>query len=324
MNLLSEIRSQRQPREAAGTRQEKSRHTPDASLAMRRLVLTLLITAGICVAEAAGGYLSGSLALLSDAGHMLTDILALLLSLFALIFASRPADAKRTYGYYRLEIISSFLNGILLFSLSGGLLYSAWFRFQHPRIVEGGLMMVFAAVGLCGNILGAALLIGLRDNINLRAAFLHVLSDGVSSAGVLIGSFFIYFSKAYVVDVALGVAISALIVVSSLRLLHEATSILMESAPSGIEIGRVRTSLLALPGICAVHDLHVWSITANIPALSAHLVIAESGGVDNHKLLQDAHVMLEDRFRILHTTLQIETEDYRTNCTDGCNGKSCG
>lgn len=291
--------------------------------ALNRLLLTLAITVSICVAEVVGGYLSGSLALLSDAGHMLTDILALLLSLFALIFASRPADARRTYGYYRLEIISAFLNGLLLFSLSAGLLYSAWLRSQHPKPIEGGLMMVFAAIGLAGNVLGAYLLAGLRHNVNLRAAFLHVLSDGVSSVGVLLGSFFIYYKNAYGVDIALSVLIAILIVVNSLRLLHESTSVLMESIPPGIDLASVRAELLAVPGVSGVHDLHIWSISSDISALSAHIVVSESSDVDSHGLLAELHRQLAATFKIMHTTIQVETVKFESDCAEGLNGRSC-
>lgn len=273
------------------------------------------------MAEVIGGLWSGSLALLSDAGHMLTDILALVLSLFALLLAVRPADARRTYGYYRVEIISSFLNGILLFSLSGGLLYSAWLRLHQPRAIEGGVMMIFAAIGLLGNIAGALLLMNHRDNLNLRAAFLHVLSDGVSSVGVLLGSLFIYYRHAYVLDAILSALIAVLIVFSSLRILHEATSVLMESTPAGIEIARVREALLQIPHITAVHDLHIWSISTNIPALSAHVVVADTGEVDSHQVLEDVHSKLEANFRLFHTTIQIERESFLQNCTGEMHGR---
>ncbi|MEW6366526.1 MAG: cation diffusion facilitator family transporter [Acidobacteriota bacterium] len=284
------------------------------ALARHRLAITLGITAAICVAETVGGFISGSLALLSDAGHMLTDILSLLLSLFALLLSTRRADSKRTYGYYRLEIIAAFLNGILLFSLSAGLLYSAWLRLQHPREIEGGVMMLFALVGLAGNVLGAVLLMGFRDNINLRAAFLHVMSDGISSAGVLLGSLVIYKWRLYWIDVALGVLIAALIIYSSLRVLREATSILMESIPHGLELTRVREMLLRIPGIRSVHDLHVWSISTDMPALSAHIVVDDAEQADSHRLLEEIHTKLDDEFRLSHTTIQIETESFRKCC----------
>ncbi len=307
------------PDNGASARQ-RARAVPP-SVALRRLILTLLITIGIFVVEAVGGWLSGSLALLSDAGHMLTDILALGLSLFAILLASRPADARRTYGYYRVEIISSFINGILLFSLSAGLFYSAWTRLQNPREIEGGLMMAVAAAGLAGNILGAILLMNLRTNLNLRAAFLHVISDGISSVGVLVGSYFIRVYKAYTVDVVLGMLIACLIVYSSLRLLHEATSVLMESTPAGIEISRVRDALLQIPSIAAVHDLHIWSISTNIPALSAHIVVRDAETIDNHRLLEDVHCKLEENFCVFHTTIQIENESFRKNCTGERHGR---
>lgn len=291
--------------------------------ARRRLLATLAITAVICLAEGAGGYFSGSLALLSDAGHMLTDILALLLSLFALIVAARPADSRRTYGYYRVEIISSFLNGILLFSLSGGLMYSAWIRLQNPGPIEGGMMMIFAAIGLAGNIAGAILLAGQRDNLNMRAAFLHVISDGVSSAAVLAGSIFIYFGGRPIVDTVLGVLIAGLIIVSSIRLLNEATSILMESTPAGLDVSRVRAGLLALPGISAVHDLHIWSISSDMPALSAHIVVPSTPPIDGEVLLRRIHKLLDESFHIQHTTIQIENEGFQETCARELNGRTC-
>jgi len=298
-------------------------HTGRSSVARHRLILTLLTTAGIFVAEVVGGLLSGSLALLSDAGHMLTDMMALLLSLFALILSTRPADSKRTYGYYRVEIIASFLNGLLLISLSGGLLYSAWLRFQHPRPVEGGIMMVFALIGLAGNVLGAILLMNLRDNINLRAAFLHVVSDGVSSVGVLLGSFLIYYRQMYVVDVVLGVLIALFIIYNSLRLLHEATNVLLESTPPGIDIAAVRAALLAIPCITAVHDLHIWSISTDIPALSAHIVVSDSDSAYTHQILKDVHATLERDFRLSHSTVQIENESFRSRCGSDRREGSC-
>lgn len=277
----------------------------------RRLLLTLGITGAILVAEVVGGFLSGSLALLSDAGHVLTDLSAQLLSLLALVFAARPADKRRTYGYYRLEILSALANGAALLVLSGFILYSAVRRFSNPPEVHTGLMLIVASAGLVANLLAAWLLHG-AHTLNVRGAYLHILSDTLASAAVVIGgAIMAWRGGLWIIDPILGVLIALIVVYGAIRLLREATDILLEAVPRGIDVEKVRNDVRALDGIEDVHDLHIWTITSNLYALSAHIVV--KGGTlaaANDELLTRIKQVLLRNHRITHSTLQIESTDY--------------
>ncbi|HLM44179.1 MAG TPA: cation diffusion facilitator family transporter [Myxococcaceae bacterium] len=274
-----------------------------------RLFFALALTGTIAVAEAVGGYLTNSLALMSDAGHMLTDISALALSLLALWFSGKPADVKKTYGYYRMEILSALLNGVLLLGITGFILVEAWERFRTPAEVRLAPMAVVATIGLLAN-LGALAFLHRSHSMNVRGAFLHVLGDTLSSVGVLVGAGVMWLTGWYVVDPLISVLISVVIVVGALRLVKDAVDVLLEAVPSHVDLSVVKELLLKVQGVTDVHDLHVWTIASGMYALSAHLVVRDPMVCNNDDILSAAKHQLYDRFGIDHTTIQIESETY--------------
>jgi cobalt-zinc-cadmium efflux system protein len=275
----------------------------------RRLLLTLILAAGYMVAEFVGGWLTNSLALLADAGHMLSDVAALALSWFAVWIAERPSDSRRTYGYYRAEILAALVNGATLIAISLMIFYEAFRRFGHPPEVQGGMMMAIAIGGLVVNV--ASLFIlggGGHENLNVRGAWLHVATDALGSVGAIVAGVFIWLLGWNWVDPVASLLIGLLVIHSSWRLLRESVSVLMESAPRGIDVDEVRGALLDAEGVRAVHDLHIWTITSGMPALSVHVVTDEPAG--SMQLLGRLRALLHERFEIDHVTIQIEPEDF--------------
>jgi cobalt-zinc-cadmium efflux system protein len=278
-----------------------------------RLLITLLVTVGLLAAEVAGGLLSHSLALLSDAGHMATDAGALLLSLVACTFASRPADARRTYGFRRLEVLSALVNGAALFIVAAYVLVEAYHRLRAPAPVRTTLMLAVAAVGLLGNLVGMWLLHGQRS-LNVRGAYLHILTDTLSSVAVLAGGAVMWLCQgAYVVDPILGGLIGLTVLWGAYRLVRDAVHILLEAAPGHIDLGLLTADLRGVEGVVDVHDLHVWTIASGVHALSAHVVVPgkalEIAGASDAVLTRLKEVLLE-KHAIAHSTVQIESEDY--------------
>lgn len=274
----------------------------------------LVLSAAYMVAEAVGGLLTGSLALLADAGHMFSDVAALGLSLFAIWIAQRPPTSTRTYGYYRTEILAALANGAALVALSVYILFEAYERFWNPAEVEAPLMMAIAAGGLVVNLVGLQILSGGRTgNLNVRGAWLHVLTDALGSAqAVLAGGLIWAFGWTWV-DPLASVLIALLVIYSSWSLLRESVGVLMEGVPRHIDVDDVRDTLAGIPGVSGVHDLHVWTITSGMEALSAHLVVRE-GDERQILLLPQVRKVLHDRFGIHHVTVQVETDD----CNAGC------
>jgi cobalt-zinc-cadmium efflux system protein len=269
------------------------------------LILTLLYT----VAEVVGGILSGSLALLADAGHMLTDNLALCIALFAAWSARRPPDQARTYGYQRAEILAALANGVALVLISGAIVWEAWERISDPPEIRFGLMGIVAAGGLLVNIAGAWILHGGRhQSLNIRAAYLHVLGDLLGSVGAIVAAVLIGLFGWNWTDPLASVIIAGIIVFSSVRLIRASMHVLMEGAPAHIPIGEVRACLESLDGVAGVHDLHLWSLSEGSTILTAHLVGDHS--VQTGKLLRTANRILEERFGIRHATLQVEPPDF--------------
>jgi cobalt-zinc-cadmium efflux system protein len=263
----------------------------------------------ITVVEAFGGYLTGSLALLSDAGHMLTDVSALVLSLLALWFASKPADPKRTYGYYRLEILSALANGLLLLFITALIVVEAYRRLRSPAPV---LLLPMAGVALVGLVCNLASLAFLRhtQSMNVRGAFLHVLGDALSSVGVLVGAAVMAVTRWYWVDAAISAGIAVIIVVGAFGLVRDAVDVLLEAAPGHVQLDDIRGLMQRVPGVVSVHDLHVWTISSGLHALSAHLVVLDPMVCNNDTILSAVKHELAERFGIEHTTIQIESETY--------------
>ncbi|MGQ0505404.1 MAG: cation diffusion facilitator family transporter [Myxococcaceae bacterium] len=275
----------------------------------RRLIGALIITGFIAVAEAVGGYLTNYLGLMSDAGHMLTDVSGLALSLLALWFAGKPANVRKTYGYYRAEILSALVNGVLLVGITGVILFEAIQRFRQPSPIALGWATVISVVGLVCNLITLRLLHH-SHSLNMRGAFLHVLGDTLSSVAVIAGAGIIAWTGWLFVDPLISVLISLVIVVSAVRLVRDAVDVLLEATPAHVDLRAVRDLMAKVPGVTAVHDLHVWTISSGIYALSAHLVVLDPMTCNNDQILTAVKHDLFDRFGIDHTTIQIESETF--------------
>lgn len=271
--------------------------------------MTLGLAASYMVAEFVGGLLTNSLALLADAGHMLSDVAALGLSFFAIWIADRPSPAHRTYGYYRAEILAALANGAALVGISLFIFGEAYERLSQPPEVQGTLMMGIAFGGLFVNLAGLWILHGGKEeSLNVRGAWLHVLTDTLGSVGAIGAGVLIWAFEWYWSDPVASFLIGLLVIYSSWRLLAESVSVLMENAPRGIDVDEVYVAMRDMPGVLNVHDLHVWTITSGLDALSAHAVIED--GKHPGPLLHAMQTMLHDRFGIDHITIQIEPEDF--------------
>lgn len=273
----------------------------------RRLTWALAISLVYFFAELIAGFLTNSLALLSDAGHMLSDVGAMTLSLFAFRMARRPATHQSTYGFHRMEILAALFNGLALWLIVGIIFAAAFNRFFYPPAVESFGMMIVAVVGLLVNLIAAAILHGgHHHNLNLRGAFLHVVSDAIGSVGAIIAGFIMWTTGWYLADPLIGVFIGVLILFSSWSLVKESLSVLMQAVPKGIRLEEVRQTIEAVEGVSKVHDLHIWAVTSDIFTLSAHAVV-ENGG-DFHEVLNGIEDTLKERYNIEHTTIQLEVE----------------
>ncbi len=294
-----------------------------SSESWRRLSLVLALTAIYMVAEILGGWWTGSLALLADAGHMLTDVAALVLALIAVWFGSRPATSSKTFGYYRLEIIAALINGVALVVISLLIFYGAYERWLSPPVVRSGPMIILATGGLVVNLVCAWILHGRNEvDLNLQSVWLHVVGDALGSvAAILAGALMALFGW-YQADPLFGVVISLLIVWGSVRLIREATNVLLEGTPAHINLAAVEDAILNTVGVNDVHDLHVWTITSGREALSAHVIHAHS--VSQPDLLKELRVKLQDRFGVDHLTIQMETPDFEDETFHFCHaGTAC-
>jgi cobalt-zinc-cadmium efflux system protein len=280
----------------------------------KRLIGALIVTSVLLVAEVVGGLLSHSLALLSDAGHMLSDVVAQALSLAALVIAARPADARRTYGWHRVEILAALGNGLTLVVLSLIIVWEGWQRLHSPVPVQTTLMMPIAALGFAANLVGAWLLHG-SHSLNVKGAYLHILGDTLSSLAVVAGGAIMYFAHGmYWLDPALSIVIGLFILYSSYTLIHDAVDVLLEAVPRDVDLAGVTHAIDGMAQVVAVHDLHVWTITSGLHALSAHIVVRKCDTEQRDRLLNDIKQVLEHRFKITHTTLQVESESYDHDC----------
>lgn len=281
----------------------------------RRLVIALVIVSVMLVAEVIGGILSNSLALLSDAGHMLVDALALGMSLVAMRIARRPPTSTRTFGYHRVEIMAALTNGVVLFVTAGAIFYQAYQRFSDPPPVEVGLMVGVAIIGLIANLVGIKLLrTASRGSLNIRAALWHIIGDTISSVGVIAAGAIIYFTGWLVVDSIIAMVIGGIILWGAVRLVRDSSDILLEAVPRHIEIERVIETIKKVPGVENVHDIHVWTITSGIYALSAHLLIQDQMVSRSAEIVRMVNDNVATAFNIGHTTLQIECQTCATAC----------
>jgi cobalt-zinc-cadmium efflux system protein len=281
-------------------------HVPDAE---RRIFWVLVLTVVFMVVEAIGGWLSGSLALIADAGHMLSDAAALGLAWAAFRVARRPSDAKRSYGYHRLQIIAAFANGLALFAIAAWILVEAIARLREPIPVLGGPMLAVAIAGLAVNLIALFVLrAGDHTNLNVRAALLHVLGDLLGSAGAIAGAIVILATGWTPIDPILSVLMTALILRGAWDVTRRAGHVLMEGAPDGFDAGALRADLIAVvPGVTDVHHVHCWMLTAERPLVTLHVRLAASA--DPNAALAAIKVRLKDQFGIAHSTVQIDPAD---------------
>ena len=291
-----------------------------ASAGMRhraRLIAVLGLTASFMIVEAVVGFLTNSLVLIADAGHMLTDVAGLSLALLAIWFAQRPATARKTYGYYRAEILGALANAMLLFAISGYIFYEAAQRFQDPPEVSSVPLLVVASLGLCVNIVGAAMLIGgAKESLNVRGAFLEVAGDFLGSLGAIAAGIIIITTGWRYADPLFAAAVGLFILPRTWNLLRGALDILFEGTPSHIGMPDVQQTMLGVEGVQSVHDLHVWTVTSGFVALSGHVEVRDN--VDGAAILVAMRSRLHDRFDIDHVTIQVEHERLAAELNQPC------
>jgi cobalt-zinc-cadmium efflux system protein len=279
----------------------------ERSTARKKLAFAVIFTAVILVGELVGGFLANSLALLSDAGHVFTDVLALLLSWFALRQAEKPATERMTFGYHRIGILAAFINAVSLVGIAAIIFFEAYHRLREPQPVRSVLMFSVAAIGLVANLV---ILFMLRSeqqgNLNIRSAFLHVAGDALASVGVIFGGAIIYFSGWFWVDPAISVAIALIIVFGAWRVIREAVNIFLEASPGHLNVDEMVLAMMGVPGVKDVHDLHVWSITPQMHALSCHVLIDDLSVSQGANIVGRLNELLSSKFNIEHSTVQLE------------------
>ena len=281
-------------------------HNHDKSIA-NRFIWAIALTAITLIAEVAGGLWANSLALLSDAAHVFLDLFALLLSLGAIKLAGLPATETRTYGWHRTEVFASFINGVTIFLIAGGIFYEAWGRLLKPEEVKSVPMFVIAAIGLAMNLLAASVLHQhSHDDLNVHSALLHVIGDAAASVGVIVGGAIMYFTKWYVMDAIISIGIGCVVFFGAWRVLRESTHILLEGVPRGMKVSEIADSMRSVEGVKDIHHLNVWSICSHIVVLSAHLDVTTEFKQQQATVIHSVEHMLLDSYGIAHTTLQVE------------------
>jgi cobalt-zinc-cadmium efflux system protein len=281
----------------------------------RRLLLVICMGLVLLVAEVVGGLLANSLALYSDAAHVSTDVAALAIAYAAIRIAARPPSSSKSYGYYRAEVVAAFVNALALWGICAYLVYEAWQRLFAPPEVDGRLVMIIGGVSLVANLGMAAILHrGHEHNLNMRSAYLHVLSDALGSLAALIAGIGVTFYGAHWLDPATTLFISALILVWTYRLTRDTLHVLLEGTPVAVKHEEVRDTIASVPGVVAVHDLHVWSLTAGVDNLSAHVQVSD--GAQGPRVVREIRVRLREKHSLSHVTIEVETDE--TECV-GCN-----
>jgi cobalt-zinc-cadmium efflux system protein len=273
----------------------------------RRMGVALAINVGLFLAEAIGGVLTGSLAVLADAGHLLSDVGSIVLALIAARLAAMPAAGQRTFGYQRSEVLAALVNGLLLVAVSIGVAIAAIGRFSDPPGIDGWGVLALGLFGLAGNVAATLVLArGQREDLNLEGVLRHSAADALGSLGVVAAGAFVLLGGSPVVDPVVGLLIAALVLASSWRLIKEPFDVLMEAAPAGVDVEKVGAAICQEQGVRSVHDLHVWTVTAGFGAIAAHVVVAE--GVDRDLIRRRLELTLRENYGIEHTTLQMEEE----------------
>lgn len=280
-----------------------------ASRHKKNLLFVLLLSGTYMIAEVIGGLVTQSLALMADAAHMLTDVVGLFLAFIAIKIGERKADASKTFGYYRTEILAAVINAVVLLGISLYVLYEAYQRFQNPPAVQSKTMLIVAGIGLVVNIIGMMILRkDSEGSLNMKGAYFEVLSDMLTSIGVMIAGVIMLTTGWYYADPIISALIGLLIFPRTWRLLKEAVNVLLEGTPKDVDIHKLRQSLEVVPGVKDVHDLHVWSLTSSVNAMSAHIV--RDTGTAQNPLLKTLTEVTTANFKISHTTFQIEEEGY--------------
>lgn len=281
-------------------------HTP-AGKNKKRLVIVLALTTAYLVAEVVGGFLTGSLALLADAGHMLTDVAGLALALMAIQFAERPATPERTYGFYRVEILAALANSVVLIGISVYILYEAYQRFRNPPEVHSKAMLAVASIGLLINLVGIYLLrAASKESLNMKGAYYEVMSDLLTSIGVMVAAVVMLTTGWYYADPLISAGIGLFILPRTWMLLRDAVGVLLEGTPSDVNLASLRESIASVDGVASVHDLHVWSLTSGVNAMSVHAVLADHALHD--EVLAAVQKRVTHDFKIAHATVQVECQ----------------
>jgi cation diffusion facilitator family transporter len=279
----------------------------------RRLIVVLVLTLAVLAAEVVGALVSGSLALLADAGHMATDAAGIALALAAVTLAQRPARGRRTFGWQRMEILAAVANGLLLLGVAGYVLVEALRRIGHPPEIGSGLMLAVASVGLAVNLVSLGVLHrGQSESLNVRGAYLEVLADALGSVAVIVAAAVIMITGWTPADIVASAVIGVLVLPRAWHLLRDALDVLLEAAPRGVDLDDVRTHILEVDGVIGVHDLHAWTITSGLPVLSAHVVVTEEALAAGHggRVLDSLCECLGEHFDMDHCTFQLEAETH--------------
>ena len=296
-------------------------YTARRTASKKSLTIALIINFVFLIVEVIGGFLTNSLALLADAGHMLSDVTALALSLFVLQLAGRPATERRTFGLLRAEVVGAFINGGTLFLIVGLIFWEAWQRLGQVHEIDGPLMLVVAVLGLLANLFSALILAKSREgDLNVQGAFLHMMADALGSVGVIIAGLVIWFTGWAPIDLLVSVIIGLLILWSTFEFFRETMDILLEATPKGVDYNEVKKALENIDHVDEVHDLHIWTITTGMPILTAHLVMTDHCCNTNHwpVCIAEAKDMVRNRFGIDHTTLEVEMCGGASECGRVC------
>jgi len=289
----------------------------------KKFRIFIFLSSFVLLMEVGGGIYANSLALISDAGHVLIDLLALLLAYFAMRLSKRASTKEFTYGFYRAEILAAIANGIILIFLTLFIFYQSYLRFQQPQTINGPEMFIIAVIGLAANLYVVLRMQGdEKQNLNVRGAYLHVLSDTVSSIGVVVAGAFILVTGNYIFDPIMSALIGVFILVSCLRLIRESTHILMEAVPPHIDLLKVSSDIRKIPSVKEVHDLHIWSIGSDVYALSSHVLIDTKDVNSLNKIITEINDMLKTTYNITHTVIQTECEQC-VNAEGTCDRNTC-
>jgi cobalt-zinc-cadmium efflux system protein len=277
----------------------------------RRLVVVLALTTAVLVAEAVGGWLTNSLALLSDAAHMLTDVAALVLGLVAIWFTTRPATPRNTYGFYRVEILAALANAVTLIVISAVIFYEAYHRLLQPPEVKSLAMMIIAMVGLAANLAGVLILARAHlENLNVRGVLIHVIGDTLGSLGAIGAAVVMLTTGWYYADPIISAGIGLLILYSAWRLMSDSVAVLLQGTPAGLDVAAVMAKMREVEGVQNVCDVHVWSLTSGVTIMTGHVVICCWD--DAQRILLDVRHLLEDTFKIDHCTIEVDTSETAT------------